>query len=153
MVKIDKKVWEHQLLLTNGESKGLSDMVKGHAVLYFYPRANTPGCTNESKDFSQHYDAFKKLDCEVFGVSMDSLKKQQNFKNKYEMPFELIADIDEVLCQSLDVIKEKNMYGKKFMGIVRSTFLVNGKGQIIREWRQVKVPGHVEEVLTAVKDL
>lgn len=153
MVKIDKKVWEHQLLLTSGETKRLSDVVDGHAVLYFYPRANTPGCTNESKDFSQNYDAFKQMGCEVFGVSMDSLKKQQNFKNKYEMPFELIADIDEVLCQSLDVIKEKNMYGKKFMGIVRSTFLVNCNGQIVQEWRQVKVPGHVEEVLTAVKEL
>ena len=120
---------------------------------HFYPRANTPGCTNESKDFSTHYQAFKEAGCEVFGVSMDSLKKQQNFKNKYDMPFELIADTDEWLCQELDVIKEKKMYGKTFMGIERSTFIVNSAGEILKTWRKVKVPGHVEEVLDAVKAL
>lgn len=153
MVKISKKVWEHQLMFTDGETKGLSQLVENYAVLYFYPRANTPGCTNESIDFSQSHEDFKALGCEVYGVSMDSLKKQQNFKNKYDMPFELIADVDEILCQALDVIKEKSMYGKKFMGIVRSTFLVDKSGNIVKEWRQVKVPGHVEEVLTAVKEL
>ena len=153
MVKINNKVWGQEVLFTDGEAAALADRTKQLAVLYFYPRANTPGCTNESKDFTTHYQSFKKAGCEVFGVSMDSLKKQQNFKNKYDMPFELIADVDEWLCQELDVIKEKKMYGKTFMGIERSTFIVNSAGEILKTWRKVKVPGHVEEVLDAVKAL
>ena len=153
MVKINNKVWGQEVLFTDGEAAALADRTEQLAVLYFYPRANTPGCTNESKDFSTHYQAFKEAGCEVFGVSMDSLKKQQNVKNKYDMPFELIADTDEWLCQELDVIKEKKMYGKTFMGIERSTFIVNSAGEILKTWRKVKVPGHVEEVLDAVKAL
>ncbi len=153
MVKITKKVWEQELQFTDGAVGSIGERVGKYAVLYFYPRANTPGCTNESKDFSEQYEAFLAADCEVFGVSMDGLKKQQNFKNKYDMPFELVADVDEVLCQAFDVIKEKNMYGKTFMGIVRSTFVVDSNGQVLHEWRQVKVPGHVDEVLTVVKEL
>lgn len=153
MVKLANKTWEQNVAFADGAMASLKERVKKHLVLYFYPRANTPGCTNESKDFSEHYAAFQDLDCEVIGISMDSLKKQQNFKNKYDMPFELIADVDEVLCQAFDVIKEKNMYGKKFMGIVRSTFVLDREGQIVHEWRQVKVPGHVQEVLTFVKTI
>ncbi len=120
---------------------------------FFYPRANTPGCSTESQDFSTHYQAFKAAGCEVLGISADSLKKQQNFKAKFNMPFELIADTEEVVCQAFAVIKEKKMYGKTFMGIERSTFVLNAEGEILQAWRKVKVPGHVEEVLTSVKDM
>lgn len=153
MVKINNKVWQQELELTDGEQASLEQVVKKYAVLYFYPRANTPGCSKESQDFSEAYEHFKKLDCEILGVSMDSLKKQQNFKKKFDMPFELVADVDEVLCQAFDVIKEKNMYGKQFMGIERSTFLVNAAGDVLQSWLKVKVPGHVQAVLTAVKEL
>ncbi|VAW43856.1 Thiol peroxidase, Bcp-type [hydrothermal vent metagenome] len=153
MVKINNKIWQHEFQLTNGELAVLNKVIKKYAVLYFYPRANTPGCTTECQDFSTEYTAFKMLECEVLGVSMDSLKKQQNFKNKYDMPFELVADVDETLCQEFEVIKEKNMYGKKFMGIERSTFLINSSGEVLQSWRKVKVPGHVQDVLTAVEEL
>ncbi|MGJ8662665.1 MAG: peroxiredoxin [Marinicella sp.] len=153
MVKIDNKTWQQEVQLTDGKLISLSDWIKDKAVLYFYPRANTPGCSVESQDFSKQYEAFKALGCEVLGVSMDGLKKQQNFKKKFSMPFELVADIDEVLCTAMAVIKEKKMYGKTFMGIERSTFVVDAAGEVLLSWRQVKVPGHVDEVLTAVKDL
>lgn len=153
MVKIDNKVWQHQLSFTDGNQASMAERVKKHAVLYFYPRANTPGCTNESKDFAALYEQFQAADCEVIGVSADSLKKQQNFKNKYAMPFELVADVEEVLCQAFAVIVEKNMYGKKFMGIERSTFILDGAGKVLHEWRKVKVPGHAEEVLTHIKEI
>ncbi len=153
MVKINNKVWQQELQLTSGDTSALSGLVNKLVVLYFYPRANTPGCSTESQDFSAEYQAFKAAGCEVLGVSMDSLKKQQNFKNKFDMPFELVADVDEVLCQEFDVIKEKKMYGKTFMGIERSTFVVNASGEVLAEWRKVKVPGHVAEVLTRVKEL
>ena len=153
MVKINNKVWQQDVQFTNGKNTALNQVVKKYAVLYFYPRANTPGCTTESQDFSAEYAAFKALDCEILGVSMDSLKKQQNFKKKYAMPFELVADVDEHLCQEFQVIKEKNMYGKKFMGIERSTFLINASGEVLQAWRKVKVPGHAQEVFEAVKRL
>lgn len=153
MVKINNKTWQHELQLTNGDKISLSEWVNDKAVLYFYPRANTPGCSTESQDFSLQYKAFEKLGCAILGVSMDGLKKQQNFKSKFDMPFELVADTDEVLCQEFAVIKEKKMYGKTFMGIERSTFVINSAGEILLSWRKVKVPGHVDEVLTAVKDL
>ncbi len=153
MVKINNKVWQHEHQLTNGGLFALDKLVKKYVVLYFYPRANTPGCATESQDFGKSYHLFKELDCEVLGVSMDSLKKQQNFKKKYDMPFELVADIDEVLCQEFGVIKEKNMYGKKFMGIERSTFLINSSGEVIQSWLKVKVPEHVQNVLTTLKEI
>ncbi len=153
MVKINNKVWQQALQLTDESHVTLEKLVNKYMVLYFYPRANTPGCSTESQDFSADYEAFKALNCDILGVSMDSLKKQQNFKNKFSMPFELVADVEEVLCQEFDVIKEKNMYGKKFMGIERSTFLVNESGEILQSWRKVKVPGHVQDVLSVVKEL
>ena len=153
MVKINNKVWQHEFQFTDGELMALGKVVKKYAVLYFYPRANTPGCATESQDFTTDYALFKSLDCEILGISMDSLKKQQNFKNKYDMPFELVADVEEVLCQEFNVIKEKNMYGKKFMGIERSTFIINSSGEVLQSWRKVKVPGHVQNVLASVKEL
>ncbi len=152
MVKINNKIWQQELQLTNGDLSSLSELTDSQVVLYFYPRANTPGCSTESQDFSAAYADFKAAGCEILGVSMDSLKKQQNFKNKFSMPFELVADVDEILCQAFAVIKEKKMYGKTFMGIERSTFLLDSSGEILAEWRKVKVPGHVADVLTRVKE-
>ncbi len=153
MVKIDNKVWQHKNNLTNGAQQSLSGLCKDKLVLFFYPRANTPGCTTESNEFSAQIEAFAALGCQVVGVSADSLKKQQNFKQKFEMKLDLIADTEEVLCQGFDVIKEKKMYGKTFMGIVRSTFLLSHEGEVLAEWNKVKVPGHVAAVLTRVKDI
>ncbi len=123
------------------------------AVLYFYPRDNTPGCTQEGQDFRDHYPEFQALDCEVVGISRDKLKAHENFKSKHAFPFPLIADPEERLCLLFDVMKEKNMYGKRVRGIERSTFLFDRAGILKREWRKVKVPGHVEDVLNAVSEL
>lgn len=127
---------------------------KGHpVVLYFYPKDNTPGCTMEGEQFRDLYKQFAKLGAVVVGVSRDSLKSHQNFKAKMKFPFELLADSDEKLCAEFGVMKMKNMYGKQVRGIERSTFLIGPDGALIREWRGVKVPGHAEEVLKAVKGL
>jgi peroxiredoxin Q/BCP len=126
----------------------------GHpVVLYFYPKDNTPGCTTEGAAFRDLYPKFRKLGAVVAGVSRDSLKSHENFKAKMSFPFPLISDPDEKLCQQFGVIKMKNMYGKKVRGIERSTFVIDGKGNLAREWRGVKVPGHAEEVLEFVKTL
>ena len=122
-------------------------------VLYFYPKDNTPGCTNESVDFSKLHAKFKRANTVIFGISRDSIASHEKFKAKYDMPFELISDPDEALCQYFDVIKEKNMYGKKVMGVERSTFLIGADGKLRQEWRKVKVKGHAEEVLEAAKAL
>ena len=122
-------------------------------VIYFYPRDNTPGCTKEGEAFRDLHDQFGKLGCAIVGVSRDSVKKHENFAAKYEFPFPLIADTDEVLCKQFDVIKEKNMYGRKVLGIERSTFLLDADGRIAQEWRKVRVPGHAEAVLEAVREL
>ena len=127
---------------------------KGHpVVLYFYPKDSTPGCTTEGSDFANNHPAFRKAGAEVFGISRDSLKSHANFKGKMAFPFELISDPDETLCALFGVMKMKNMYGKQVRGIERSTFLIDGAGRVAREWRGVKVPGHVDEVLAAVKAL
>ncbi|TVS10115.1 MAG: peroxiredoxin [Wenzhouxiangella sp.] len=131
----------------------LSDLRGQPVVVYFYPRDNTPGCTRQGEGFRDHYEAFREHGCHVVGVSRDSLASHEKFSAKYDFPFPLIADPDEVLCRQFDVIKEKNMYGKKVMGIERSTFLFDADGRLVREWRKVKVPGHVEEVLAAVSEL
>lgn len=129
-------------------------LLKGkNYVFYFYPKDSTPGCTQEGGDFRDLYSQFQKLNTEIFGISRDSLKSHENFKAKQDYPFELITDPDEVLCKLFDVIKLKNMYGKEFLGIERSTFLVDEKGKLRNEWRKVKVKGHAEEVLEAVKSL
>lgn len=122
-------------------------------VVYFYPRDNTPGCTQQSQDFRDHYAKFQALGAQIVGVSRDTLKSHIKFSEKYDFPFPLIADPEETLCRQFEVMKEKNMYGKKVMGIERSTFLFDAKGQLIESWRKVKIPGHVEEVLAAVERL
>jgi peroxiredoxin Q/BCP len=122
-------------------------------VLYFYPKDNTPGCTQQGSDFRDAYQAFQKAGCEVKGVSRDSIRSHEGFKAKMKFPFELLADVDETVCEEFGVMKLKNMYGKKVRGIERSTFVLDGEGKLAREWRGVKVPGHIQEVLNFVKAL
>ncbi len=122
-------------------------------VIYFYPKDSTPGCTTEGQNFRDLYDQFQALDTEIFGVSRDGLRAHTNFKTKQSFPFELISDPDETLCKLFDVIKLKKMYGKEHLGVERSTFLIDKEGVLRREWRKVKVAGHADEVLEAVKAL
>lgn len=137
-----------------GDRKVTHQDLKNHkTVLYFYPKDNTPGCTQEGQDFRDNYQKFARLGVQIFGVSRDTLKSHENFKAKYEFPFELLSDPDETLCKIFDVIKMKNMYGKQVRGIERSTFLIDEKGVLRREWRKVKVADHVDDVLKAVKEL
>jgi len=122
-------------------------------IIFFYPKDNTPGCTLEGQDFRDNYKEFTKLNAEILGVSRDSIKSHENFKAKQNFPFQLLSDPDEVMCKSFDVMREKSMYGKKYIGVDRSTFLINSKGLIVKEWRSVKVKGHVMEVLQALKEI
>ena len=121
-------------------------------VIYFYPKDSTPGCTTEGRDFGELYPKFKRQNAIVFGASRDSLASHQKFKAKQKFPFDLLSDPDEILCKKYDVIKEKSLYGRKFLGIERSTFLIDEKGKLRQEWRKVKVAGHAAEVLEAVKN-
>ena len=122
-------------------------------VLFFYPKDNTPGCTTESLQFRELYPIFQKAGTEIIGISRDSIRSHDGFKSKLELPFELISDADEMVCTMFDVIVMKSMYGKKVHGIERSTFIIDAAGQIVKEWRGVKVPGHVDEVLEFVQSL
>jgi len=149
---IGKKVADFTAESTAG-SFNISAQKGRPVVLYFYPKDNTPGCTTEGEQFRDLHRAFTKLGVVVVGISRDSLKSHAGFKEKMEFPFELISDADEKLCTMFDVIKMKNMYGKQVRGIERSTFLIDGSGKLVREWRKVKVPGHAAEVLDAVKAL
>jgi len=137
---------------TGGPFK-LSDHKGEVVVLYFYPKDNTPGCTTEGAQFRDAYPKFRKAGVTVAGISRDSLKSHDGFKAKMQFPFELLSDVDEKLCQQFGVIGMKNMYGRQVRGIVRSTFVIDGTGKLVREWRGVKVPGHVDEVLAFVKTL
>ncbi|MET3105760.1 peroxiredoxin Q/BCP [Oxalobacteraceae bacterium GrIS 2.11] len=136
--------------MTGGKTFTLSDYAGKSIVLYFYPKDNTPGCTTESIAFRELHAEFNAAGVEIFGLSRDSIRSHENFKSKLELPFELISDPDETICQLFDVMKMKNMYGKQVRGIERSTFLIDGNGQIVKEWRAVKVNGHVNEVLEFV---
>ena len=149
---LGKKVAAFTAPATGGDFR-LADHKGEAVVLYFYPKDNTPGCTTEGEQFRDAYKQFRKAGAIVVGCSRDSLKSHENFKAKMAFPFELISDADEKLCTQFDVIKMKNMYGRKVRGIVRSTFLIDGAGKLVNEWRGVKVPGHVDEVLAAVKAL
>jgi peroxiredoxin Q/BCP len=123
-----------------------------NVVLYFYPKDSTPGCTTEGQDFRDLFTRFKRQNTLIFGVSRDSIASHEKFRDKQQFPFELLSDPDENLCRQFDVIKEKMLYGRKFMGIERSTFLIDAKGKLRQEWRKVKVKGHATEVLAAVKN-
>lgn len=150
---IGKKVPAFKLPATGDRKLGLGEFKGRKLVLYFYPKDDTPGCTTEGQGFRDHYDAFQAAGAEIVGVSRDSIASHEKFKAKYEFPFELISDADETLCTIFNVMREKNMYGRKVMGVERSTFLIDAQGVLRAEWRKVKVPGHVEQVLEAVKAL
>ena len=152
-VAVGKKVPAFSAAST-GDGKISSKDLAGHPyVLYFYPRDDTPGCTLEGQGFRDQQAKFTKLGVRVIGVSRDTLASHDKFRQKYSLPFDLISDPDEKLCRQFDVIREKNMYGKKVLGIERSTFLVDAEGVLRREWRKVKVDGHVDAVLEAAQAL
>jgi peroxiredoxin Q/BCP len=150
---LGKKVPDITLHLTGDKTVKLSDYRGKPLVLYFYPKASTPGCTQEGLDFTADIAKFRRQKATVLGASRDKLKAQENFKTKQGFPFDLVSDPDEKLCELFDVIKMKNMYGRKVRGIERSTFLIDADGKLVKEWRKVKVKGHVDEVLEAVKAL
>jgi peroxiredoxin Q/BCP len=146
---VGKKVPAFSVATTAAAKLTTKDLAGQPYVLYFYPKDDTPGCTLEGQDFRDLHGEFASLHVRVLGVSRDSLTSHAKFQGKYQLPFDLISDPDEMLCRQFDVIKEKNMYGKKVMGIERSTFLVDAAGVLCREWRKVKVAGHAAEVLEA----
>ncbi len=148
---LSKNTLKLPLALSGGQTAALADYAGHWLVLYFYPKDSTPGCTTEGLDFNALLPKFKKLKATVLGVSRDSVKSHDNFCAKQGFAFALVSDADEALCQAFDVIQEKNMYGRKVLGIVRSTFLISPEGRIAQEWRGVKVPGHAEAVLEALK--
>lgn len=152
-VAVGKKIPDIELHITGDRQVSLSDYHGKPLLIYFYPRASTPGCTQEGRDFSAAINKFRCQSCAILGASRDTLKRQENFKAKQEFPFELISDTDEELCNLFDVIKMKNMYGKQVRGIERSTFLIDRDGRLYQEWRKVKIKGHTDEVLEAVKAL
>lgn len=141
------------VVTTGGQTLRLAQLKGRPVVIYFYPKDDTPGCTTEGCDIRDHWDAFRKLDAVVLGVSRDSLASHERFKAKYGFPFELVSDEDEKLCKLFGVIKEKSLYGKKYVGVDRSTFLFDRAGSLRRAWRGVKVPGHVQEVLAEAQRL
>jgi len=138
---------------TNNQQVTNATYVDKNVVIYFYPKDSTPGCTTEGQDFRDHYKAFQKLNTEILGVSRESLKSHENFKAKQSFPFELLSDPDEKVCKAFDVMKLKSMYGREYIGVDRSTFVINASGKVFKEWRNVKVKGHAEEVLEVIKTL
>jgi peroxiredoxin Q/BCP len=151
-IAVGKKAPPFTLEGTGGKWS-LGDAAGGAVVVYFYPRDNTPGCTQEGAAFAADFAQFKKARATIVGISADTLEAHEKFKRKMAFPFELLSDPDKKVCKLYDVIREKSMYGKKFLGIERSTFLIDGKGVLRHEWRKVKVNGHAAEVLAAVKAL
>ena len=152
-VVIDKPVADFEAPATSGQTFSLAALKGKQVVIYFYPKDSTPGCTTQGQGFRDQHEAFKAANTEVFGISRDSLKSHENFKGKQEFPFELISDKDEAVCQLFDVIKLKKLYGKEYLGVDRSTFLIDKDGVLRQEWRGVKVPGHVDAVLAAAQEL
>ncbi len=153
MVSVGKRIANFSLPATGAKLFSLDELQDSHLVLYFYPKDHTPGCTREGQDFRDAYNKFIKAGSTILGVSRDSIRTHENFRTKQSFPFDLLSDADEKLCDQFDVIKEKNLYGRKYMGIVRSTFVIDSSGILRFEWRKVKVPGHVDEVLKAVQSL
>ncbi len=147
------KVPSFSLPATGGENWRLKDAAGRALVIFFYPKDMTSGCTRESQDFRDLHAAFRKAGAEIVGISRDSVASHEKFKTKEALPFSLLSDEKEEVCKLFDVIREKSLYGRKYLGIDRSTFLIDAKGVLRREWRKVKVPGHAEEVLEAAKSL
>jgi thioredoxin-dependent peroxiredoxin len=150
-IKPGTKVPDFSLPMTGGGTWSLKDAAGEQLVIYFYPRDMTSGCTREAQDFRDRYAAFRKAGAQVVGVSRDPVASHDRFTAKEALPFALLADTDEKLCRLFDVMKQKSLYGRKYLGVERSTFLLDGAGRLRREWRNVKVPGHVEEVLEAAR--
>jgi peroxiredoxin Q/BCP len=144
---------DFKIASTQGLDLVLSSLQGKKVVLYFYPKDNTPGCTTESIEFNELLPEFKKANTEVYGISRDSIKSHDSFKNKFQFKFELLSDVDESVCKAFDVIKEKNMYGRQVMGIERSTFVIDENGKLVGEFRKVKAEGHARAILNFVKDL
>lgn len=150
---INKTVPDFSAPMTGDQTFRLSDYKGKNLVLYFYPKDNTPGCTTEGMQFRDLHPQYRQANAEIFGISRDSIRSHEGFKAKLGMPFELISDPDETLCIMFNVMKTKSMYGKQVRGIERSTFVIDAAGKLVKEWRGVKVPGHVDEVLEFVKAL
>ena len=148
---LNKKVPNLNLPATGGKSVNLKDFKGQAVVLYFYPKDSTPGCTQEGADFTKLHKEFQNLGAEIFGASRDSLSSHEKFKKRQKYSFDLISDEKGQICRAFDVLKEKSLFGKTYLGIERSTFLISSKGVVEREWRNVKVKGHAEEVLEALK--
>lgn len=147
MLEINHAVENFKLPSTGNKEFSLSDCIGRNVIIYFYPKDDTPGCTTEGQDFRDKWHLFTEMNCIIVGVSRDSIKSHESFKAKMQFPFELLSDEDEEVCNLFSVMKMKNMYGKQVRGIERSTFVVDTQGILIKEWRGVKVPGHVQEVL------
>lgn len=152
-IAVGKKVPAFSSLVTGGGSWKSSEAAGKNLVIYFYPRDNTPGCTTEGEAFRDLAPAFKKANTMILGVSPDSIASHEKFKAKFQFPFELLSDEQQALCQLFDVWQEKSLYGRKFMGVERSTFLIDATGVLRQEWRKVRVPGHADAVLEAAKAL
>jgi len=151
--KVNTKVRDVKIECTNSKVTNLSDLLDKKLILYFYPKDMTPGCTTESIEFNDNLSKIKKLGAQVVGVSRDKITSHEKFIDKYNFKFPLISDPEEKLCKSFDVIKEKSLYGRKYMGVDRSTFIINVDGKVLHAWRGVKVKGHVDEVLEILKGL
>ncbi len=152
-IDINSLVPDFAAASTGDKTVRLADYRGRYVVLYFYPKDNTPGCTQEGQSFRDNLEAFTRLNAVILGVSRDSVRVHEGFKCKQAFPFDLLADQDEQLCRLFDVIKTKNMYGKQVLGIERSTFLIDPEGRLVREWRKVKVKTHIAEVLQALEEL
>ena len=152
MIKENSKASNFKLPSSNNKTFEINKSLKQYLVIYFYPRDNTPGCTNEAKDFSKLYKEFKKLNCDIFGISKDSVDSHKKFISKFKIPFQLLSDEKIVALKKYGAWGEKSMYGKKFMGIKRTTVLINPKGKIIKIWNNVKVKDHAKEVLKCLKE-
>ena len=150
---VGKKCPSFEAECTSNMRLSNKDFIGKNLILYFYPKDSTPGCTSEGQDFRDRYKLFKNLNTEIIGISRESIKSHENFKLKQSFPFELLSDPDEKVCKAFDVMKLKSMYGREYIGIDRSTFLINKDGKVIKEWRSVKINGHAQEVLETVKDL
>lgn len=150
---IDRVVADFKSQATGDKSIQLKSLRGKKVVIYFYPKDNTPGCTTEATDFRDLHAKFKRAGAVVLGVSRDSLASHEKFKEKLKLPFDLLSDPDESLCKQFDVIREKTLYGRKFPGVERSTFLIDGNGKLRQEWRKVKAKGHAAAVLDAVKTI
>ena len=150
MIAIDSIISNFELPSTGNKNFSLAKNLGKNIVIYFYPKDDTPGCTTEGQDFRDHWSDFIERNCVIVGISRDSIKSHEHFKEKMQFPFELLSDVDEVICQQFGVMKLKNMYGKQVHGIERSTFVIDAEGKLRKEWRGVIVAGDVEEVLSFV---